>query len=141
MAPTILNPPGIPTLEGFSTAVRVGLTVYISGQVSLDSAGAVVGPGDLRVQARQALANLVSVVRAAHGVPGDVVKLSFYVVGSGPEDVRMLGQVAGEFFPPTSPPAVTVVGVERLPLDSLLVSVDGIAVLRGEFPDRERDRR
>jgi hypothetical protein len=35
---------------------------------------------------------------------------------------------------------VTIVGVAALPREDLLVAVDGIAVLRGQLPDRSRDR-
>jgi hypothetical protein len=38
------------------------------------------------------------------------------------------------------PPALTIVGVQQLPQPGMLIAVDGIAVLRGQFPDRGRDR-
>jgi hypothetical protein len=37
-------------------------------------------------------------------------------------------------------PAVTVVGVAALPVSGALVAIDGVAVLRAEFPDRQRGR-
>jgi enamine deaminase RidA (YjgF/YER057c/UK114 family) len=135
-----VNPPGVPGLEGFSQAVRVGRTLYLSGQVALDSAGRVVGSGDLAAQTRQALGNLIQVVRAARGLPADVAKLTVYVVNYEPAQFRTIREASRDFFPAGTVPALTLVGVERLPEPGLLVSIDGVAVLRGLFADRERDR-
>lgn len=140
-APPIPIVPGkVPRIEGFSTAMKVGSVVYISGQVALDSLGNLVGPGDLSAQAGQALSNLATVVRAAQGVPSDVVRLTFYVVNWAPADLKILQQASAVYFPPTAAPAVTIVGVSTLPREDLLVAVDGIAVLRGPLPDRSRDQ-
>src|SRR5437763_15769165 len=49
-----INPGTLAALPGFTHAVRVGSTLYISGEVALDSTGKLVGPGDLGAQARQA---------------------------------------------------------------------------------------
>jgi enamine deaminase RidA (YjgF/YER057c/UK114 family) len=116
----------------------MGLTVHLSGQVALDSAANLVGTGDLALQSRQALTNLLSLVRAARGLPGDVVKLTFYVKGLDPAAAHTVQEVSAELFPEQPAPAVTIVGVAALPAPELLVAVDGVAVLRGEFPDRQR---
>lgn len=135
---TAVTSDSVPEVAGFSSAVKVGLTLYLSGQVALDSAARIVGPGDLRLQARQSLDNLVRLVRAARGLPGDVVKLTVYVAGLGPESAQAIRDVSAEVFVEQPAPAITIVGVESLPVPGLLVAVDGIAVLRGEFADRER---
>lgn len=140
MPPIPIVPGKVPRIEGFSTAMKVGSVVYISGQVALDSLGSLVGPGDLATQAAQALANLATVVRAAQGVPSDVVRLTFYVVNWAPADLKILQDASATWFPATEAPAVTIVGVAALPREDLLVAVDGIAVLRGQLPDRSRDR-
>jgi enamine deaminase RidA (YjgF/YER057c/UK114 family) len=46
--------------------------------------------------------------------------------------------VAAGLFTETPPPAITIVGVASLPGTGMRVAVDGVAILRGEFPDRER---
>jgi enamine deaminase RidA (YjgF/YER057c/UK114 family) len=138
--PIPIVPGKVPRIEGFSTAVKVGSVVYISGQVALDSLGALVGPGDLAAQTTQALANLATVVRSAQGVPSDVVRLTFYVVNWAPADLKILQDASATWFPVAEAPAVTIVGVSALPREDLMVAVDGIAVLRGQLPDRTRDR-
>jgi enamine deaminase RidA (YjgF/YER057c/UK114 family) len=140
LTPVALNPANVPQLDGFSGAVKVGLTVFLSGQVALDASGRVVGADSLQVQLRQSLENLVALVRAARGLPGDVVKLTVYVVNYRPEDYKTIQSVAAEVLTAEAKPAVTVVGVSTLPLPELLVAVDGIASLRGALPDRERQQ-
>ena len=88
--------------------------------------------------ARQSRGNLVRLVRAARGLPGDVVKLTVYVADLRPESAEVIRDVSAEIFVEQPAPAITIVGVESLPVPGLLVAVDGVAVLRGEFADRER---
>src|SRR2546423_13092824 len=65
-----INPGTLAALPGFTHAVKVGPTVYVSGEVALDSTGQLVGAGDLRAQATQAFANLATGPRIARGTPG-----------------------------------------------------------------------
>src|SRR5439155_24956355 len=88
--PRYINPGTLAALDGFTHAVKVGLTIYVSGEVALDSTGQLVGPGDLRAQARQAFANLAQVLRIAGAVPSDVTKLSIYVVNYRPGDFDLI---------------------------------------------------
>lgn len=138
--PQSVQAPGVPQLPGFSGAVKVGLTVYLSGQVPLDSLGHLVGPGDLAAQANQALDNVARVIRAAHGVPGDLVQLTAYVAGYDTSAARVLQHAVTPYAASGVPPALTIVGVAALPEPGMLIAVDGVAVLRGQFPDRARDR-
>jgi enamine deaminase RidA (YjgF/YER057c/UK114 family) len=140
LQPRTVPAPGVPQLPGFSAAVKVGLTVYLSGQVPLDSTGRLVGPGDLPAQATQAMENVARVVRAAHGVPADLVHLTAYVVGYDTSAAGTLQRAVQPYVDSLVPPALTIVGVATLPEPGMLIAVDGVAVLRGEFPDRARDR-
>ncbi|MGH7537007.1 MAG: RidA family protein [Gemmatimonadales bacterium] len=136
-----IHPGTLPGIEGFTHAVKVGPTIYISGQVALDSTGRLVGPGDLRAQARQAFANLAFVLQIAGARPADVVKLTLYVVNYRPEDLAIIREAGAEFFPERNPPAGIVVGVQSLPKEGLLIAVDGIAQTRGMFQPRVREPR
>jgi enamine deaminase RidA (YjgF/YER057c/UK114 family) len=131
---------GVPQLPGFSTAVKVGNTVYLSGQVPLDSAGRLVGRGDLGAQAVQMFANLAQVIRAARGVPADLVQLTVYVVGYDTSAAGVVRRSVEPYLEPGVPPALTIVGVATLPEPGMLIAADGIAVLRGQLPDKTRDR-
>ena len=122
-----VNPGTLAALDGFTHAVRLGFTTYVSGEVPLDSTGALVGPGDLAAQAKQAFANLGLTLRIAGNEPADVVKLTVYVVNYHPQDFAVIRQAAPEFFPARNPPTGIVVGVAALPRDGMLIAVDAIA--------------
>lgn len=137
-APERITAPGVPALEGIPQAVRVGFTVYVSGMVPVDSAGRIVGAGDLTAQTRQVLANLDAVVRAARGVPGDVVKVTLYLKDATPEAITAVRAALLDGLDRLTPPALTVVGVAALPEPAMRVMIDATAQLRSEYPDRSR---
>lgn len=131
-----INPGTLAALDGFTHAVRVGNLLYVSGQVPLDSAGALVGAGDLAAQARQAFDNLALVLRIAGAAPEDVVRLTVYVVGYKPGDQATIRAAGAAFFPQRNPPAGVVLGVAALPREGMLIAVDATAVIRAMFRPR-----
>lgn len=67
-------------LGSYSHVIEDGAgTVYISGQVPVDSDGVTVDPGDPAAQAEQVMANLVGALEGAGLTPQDVVKLTAYL--------------------------------------------------------------
>lgn len=128
----------VPVLEGLPHAIKVGFTVYVSAMVPLDSTGRLVGAGNLSAQTAQVLANLGAVMRAARGVPGDVVRATVYVRGLTPEKVATVRQAVLDGLDRASPPALTIVGVSALAEPGIDVTMDAIGQLRSEFPDRSR---
>jgi enamine deaminase RidA (YjgF/YER057c/UK114 family) len=74
-----LIPPGG---AGYSHIAKVnkGTTVYLSGQVSSDATGKLIGEGDFEAQVEQGFHNLKLAVEAAGGTMADIVKLNYYVV-------------------------------------------------------------
>ncbi len=135
-----VNPGTLAALDGFTHAVRLGFTTYVSGEVPLDSTGQLVGPGDLRAQARQAFANLALVLRIAGNTPSDIVKLTVYVVNYQPQDFAVIREAAPEFFPQHNPPAGIVLGVQSLPKEGMLIAVDAIAQAPALFRPRVEQR-
>lgn len=137
--PEFLQAPTVPTIPGFSSAVKIGQTIYLAGQVPLDSTGLLVGPGDRPAQLRRALANATAIIRFARGVPADLVQLTVYCVGCSHDDFDAMRTAAAGIFPTGQGAALTMVGVTALPEPDMLVALDGVAVLRGTIPDRTRD--
>src|SRR5256884_3773526 len=76
-----INPGTLAALPGFTHAVRIGPTLYVSGEVALDSTGRLVGPADLSAQAAQAFANLATVLRIGGGGPARGAQRTHYVGG------------------------------------------------------------
>jgi enamine deaminase RidA (YjgF/YER057c/UK114 family) len=89
---------------------------------------AVAGPGDFRAQAPRAFERLKVAVEAANASTADVVKLTIYVKDDRPEHVDVLREVLAANFPANAKPARTIVGVQSLERDGLLIAVDAIAV-------------
>jgi enamine deaminase RidA (YjgF/YER057c/UK114 family) len=125
---TFVDDTGLPPVDAGSQAVRVGRTVYASSQVALDDAGHIVGGNDLHAQAAQAFANLTRVLGAARALPEDVVRLTIYVVGYRPGDLDVIRQAGAAYFPARHPPVVTLLGVESLSREGLLIAVEATAV-------------
>jgi enamine deaminase RidA (YjgF/YER057c/UK114 family) len=106
-----------------------GKTVYISGQVSVNELGEVVGKGDLRAQAVQTFENLRLALAAVGANFRDVVKMNLYVVGLRPEQVPVLREVRSRHINPEQPPASTLVGVSALVGADWLIEIEAVAVL------------
>lgn len=138
-SPEFVQAPTVPTIPGFSSAVKLGQTIFLAGQVPLDSTGLLVGPGDRVAQFRQALTNTNAIIRFARGVPADLVKLTVYCVGCAHDDFDAMRTMAAGMFPSGQGAVLTMIGITSLPEPEMLVSVDGVAILRGTIPDRTRD--
>ncbi len=126
-----LNPAGLVRPAGYShvVATRGGKQVFVSGQVPLDAEGNLVGKGDLKAQAEMVFGNLRVALAAAGATPQDVVKLNTYVVGYKPSDLAILREVRSAAFGDTALAASTLVGVQALAREGLLVEVEAIAVV------------
>jgi 2-iminobutanoate/2-iminopropanoate deaminase len=112
-----------------SQVVRVGDTLYLAGQVSLDEAGKVVGVNDLEEQSRQVFRNMQRVLAAAGAKLTDVVRLTTYFSMSLTLDAtNRYWKVRREFFG-NHKPASTGLQVAGLLYPSLLLEVDAIAVI------------
>ena len=125
----IFNPDSIHKPMGYShvAEVNTGKLVYISGQVSLDKAGNLVGKDDFRAQVRQIFEKLKAAVAAAGEDFNHVIKLNYYVVDlSRLQDLR---EVRDEFVNTHNPPASTLVQVAKLARPEFLVEVEAIAVV------------
>jgi enamine deaminase RidA (YjgF/YER057c/UK114 family) len=131
MPTQFLNPPGLAPTFGWTHVVTAtgGKTVYVSGQVSVDERGQVVGKGDLKAQAEQTFANLEVALKASGARFGDVVKMNLYVVGLKPEMVPVLREVRARHVNRESPPASTLVGVTALVGPDWLIEIDVVAVV------------
>jgi len=131
MEKQFLNPKGAFGSPAFSQAatVRGGKTIYVSGQVALDEKGELVGRGDLRAQTRKVFENLKLALAAAGAGFESVVKMNYYIVGYRPEHLASIREVRSEYLSRTDPPASTLVAVEALFQDGVLIEVEAIAVV------------
>ena len=111
---------------GFSRAVRVGDTVYVSGTVAWGEDGSFVGEGDVYAQAKQALRNIEAALREAGASLSDVVRTRIYLtdIGCWEEAARAHAEAFAEVKP-----AATMAEVSRLVDAKMLVEIEAVAVV------------
>ena len=126
MARDIIHTDRAPAAIGpYSQAVRVGDTVYLSGQIALDPNSGLVVEGDVEVQARRAFDNLRAVCEAAGGSLDKIVRAGLFLTDLG--DFAKVNAVMGEYFHAPFP-ARSTVQVSALPR-GVQFEVDAVMVL------------
>ena len=111
----------------YTPVVKVDHTVYIAGQVSVDSNGAYVGKGDAEAQVRQVWRNVESAVTAVGGTLQDIVKTTTYVTKI--EHAAAVRKVREELFKGGNPPTSTLLVVSELADPDFVVEIESIAVV------------
>lgn len=109
----------------YSQAVRVGDTVYFSGQIPLDPATGNLVDGDITAQTRRVFENLVAVAKAAGGSLPQVVRVGIYVTDLA--NFAAVNAVMAEYFQAPYP-ARSTIEVSALPKGAQ-VEVDAVMVL------------
>lgn len=125
MAKSIIRTGGAPAAIGtYSQAVKIGGTVYLSGQIGLDPATMEMASGT-EAQIHRVFQNLRAVAEAAGGGLADLVKLNVFLTDLG--HFGKVNQIMAEYF--SEPyPARAAVGVAALPRGAE-VEADGVMVL------------
>ncbi|MEJ2679632.1 MAG: RidA family protein [Gemmatimonadota bacterium] len=111
---------------GYSRAVRVGDTVYVSGTAPVDEQGAIAFPGDAYRQAKRSLEIIVDALAEAGARPEHVVRTRIFVRDSSLwRDVgRAHQEVLGH-----AKPATTLVQVSGFIDPEILVEIEAVAVV------------
>lgn len=109
----------------YSQAVRVGDTVYLSGQIPLVPETMELAEGNIDAQIRRVFENLKAVARAAGGDLGDLVKLNVFLTDLG--HFPLVNHLMAEYFQEPYP-ARAAVGVAALPRGAA-VEMDAVLVL------------
>jgi enamine deaminase RidA (YjgF/YER057c/UK114 family) len=104
-----------------------GRTIYISGQVALDSAGNLVGADDLQAQATQIFANLAAALDAVGASFEHVVKLTYFFLDI--THIPIVRAVRDQYVNTRQPPASSALEVRRLFRDDVLLEVEAVAVI------------
>lgn len=113
MAKEIIKTDKAPQAIGtYSQAVKVGNTVYLSGQIPLVPGSGDLIEGDMRAQIKQVFDNLSAVADAAGGSLQDVVKLNVFLPDLS--HFPLVNEVMAEYFQEPYP-ARAAVGVAALP--------------------------
>jgi reactive intermediate/imine deaminase len=113
MARTIISTPNAPKAVGtYSQAVKVGSTVYVSGQIPLDPATGEMVQGSMDAQIRRVFDNLKAIAEAAGGSLAHIAKLNVFLIDLS--HFALLNQIMSEYI--SEPfPARAAIGVASLP--------------------------
>lgn len=126
----VVNPPGWPRPSGYANGVVAeGRYLAVSGQIGWNERNELVSE-DFLEQARQALRNVVAVVRAAGGAPEHIVRLTWYVTDKNAYRTALRGlgtayrEIVGEYYP-----AMALVQVADLLEEGAKVEIEATAIL------------
>ena len=131
MSRRVLTSPKLPApMRGgaFSAGVEApeGRTVYVSGQVSMDAEGNVVGEGDVKRQTETVLEHVKTVVEEAGGGMNDIVKVMVFITDMGLYDE--IHEVRRRYFEEPYP-ASSMFEVSALIDSRLLIEIEAVAVV------------
>lgn len=110
----------------YAQGVKIGDTIYVSGQVAQDPDGNAIGEGDMEAQARQVFANIAGVLAVGGASLTDVVKITTYVT-----DMSQYGgyaRVRKALFPSADIASATVVS-PSLVSPVFLIEIEATAVV------------
>ena len=119
---TVKAPQAIGT---YSQAVKVGTTVYLSGQIPLVPETMELVDGDMAAQIRRVFDNLAAVAEAAGGTLADVAKLNIFLTDLS--HFPLVNEIMASYFQQPYP-ARAAIGVAALPKGAA-VEMDGVLEL------------
>lgn len=127
MTRTVIHSDNAPAAIGtYSQAVKVGNTVYLSGQIPLDPKTMQMVDGDIDAHITRVFENLKAVAEASGGSLADVVKLNVFLTDLG--NFARVNEIMARYF--VQPyPARAAVGVAALPRGAQ-VEMDAVLVIR-----------
>lgn len=121
----VIQPEGVARLPVFSSAIRSGDLIFLSGQ--LGALPGVTPPrlveGGVEAETRQTMENIIAVLEAAGATLADIVKCTVFLADI--DDYAAMNEVYREYFA-TSPPARSAVAGSGLALGAL-VEIECIA--------------
>jgi enamine deaminase RidA (YjgF/YER057c/UK114 family) len=132
LTPVAVNPAELPAPSGYSHGTLSGNTLYLGGQTALDSEMRIVSGGIVE-QFRQAFSNVLQTLRAAGGVPQDLVSITIYLTdipdyqAHGQEIGRVWRELAGQVYP-----AMAGIGTTALWQPEAMIEILGVAVIPDE---------
>ncbi len=126
-----INPTGVSASKGYSHAAVIDLgncnMLIISGQVALDSLGNLIGKGDVGKQTEQVFLNLKEIITEAGGTMDNIVKIGIYILDVS--QIQTLRDVRNKFINLKNPPTSTLVQVDKLFRDDILVEIEATAII------------
>lgn len=122
----VINPKNVHWPFGFSHIVKMGDTVYISGQLPQDQDGNIVGKGDMVVQTEKTYENLKKCLETVGATMRDIVMLRIFVTNL--EKFQKTGDIRKKYFGKYRP-ATTGLEISGLYFPDAMIEVEATAVI------------
>ncbi|MHA1150976.1 MAG: RidA family protein [Promethearchaeota archaeon] len=117
--------PGTPVSGPYNPAIKVGNLIFISGQ------GPAPGTTDIKEQTQTALENIKKIIEATGASVSNIVKTTIFLKNI--KEFGKMNRVYKKFFNSNGVeenyPARTTVEASNLPVETMLIEIDAIAVL------------
>ena len=117
---------------GYAQAVKVGDTIYLSGQVSHDDKGNIIGLRDMEAQMRQAYINIQKVLAQYGATMNNIVEEMLFVTDMDTAFAAAT-KCRREIFSGTPIVASTIVQIQRLAFPELMIEIRCVAKLEPLF--------
>lgn len=114
------------SIVGYSRAIKVGSTIYVSGTTATDKSGNIVGKGDPYAQTIQIMKNIDEALKNLGSSLNDVVRTRIFV--NNIENWEQIGRANLEFFKDVRP-ATTMVEISRFIDPEILVEIEADVVI------------
>ena len=111
---------------GYAQAVKVRDTIYLSGQVSHDDRGNIIGPGDMEIQMRQAYTN-IQILLAQYGATMENIVDEILFVTDMDAAFAAAVKCRESVFSGTPVVSSTIVQIQRLAFPDLLIEIKCVA--------------
>jgi enamine deaminase RidA (YjgF/YER057c/UK114 family) len=117
---------GLPWEKDYAQSVKVGDTIYLSGQVSHDDKGNLVGPGDMEVQLKQVYLNIQKLL-AQHGATIENIVDEVLFVTDMDTAFAAAIKCRNDIFGRNPVVASTIVQIQRLAFPEYLIEIKCVA--------------
>jgi enamine deaminase RidA (YjgF/YER057c/UK114 family) len=117
---------GLPWEKDYAQSVKVGDTIYLSGQVSHDDKGNLVGPGDMEVQLKQVYLNIQKLL-AQHGATIENIVDEVLFVTDMDTAFTAAIKCRNDIFGRNPVVASTIVQIQRLAFPEYLIEIKCVA--------------
>lgn len=112
---------------GYSQAVKVSDTIYLSGQISHDETGEIVGAGDVEAQMRQTYVNIKKLLAQYGAGVENIVDETWFVTDIEAASAAAVVKLRKEIYSGNPVVALTVVQIERLAFPELMIEIKCVA--------------
>lgn len=125
------NPSSVASPKGYSQVAVIDLgncqMIVLSGQVPLDSSGNLIGKDDIARQTEQVFLNIQKIVSEFGGTMDNVIKTGIYMVDIS--QIQTFREIRDKFINLDNPPTSTLVQVNGLFRDDVLIEVEATALI------------